>query len=169
MDADDETRSLLQSTGDARESEPRRFDAKTTRRYFVCVFILKFMIQFIAALLELPAVGLFEAAICREYYQKTHVRFTPDKEAMCKLPTIQNKLALVMGLKVAFDAIPGTQSKVGQAVQKLELTYLGLLTSIWYGTLANRKGRRTVLALAATGDFLAWSWVVFVCSSSHPV
>ncbi|ORX98666.1 major facilitator superfamily domain-containing protein [Clohesyomyces aquaticus] len=126
----------------------------SAQRYFISVFALKFTTQFVTALLELPMVRLFEAAACREHYQDRAIPWASRTtsgggEMQCKIPPIQNKVALLIGLKVTFDAIPG------------------LLTSIWYGAVANTRGRRPVLALACIGQILAWSWVCAICFYGH--
>ncbi|KAF2727237.1 MFS general substrate transporter [Polyplosphaeria fusca] len=124
---------------------------RASRRYFICIFTLKFLVQLTSALIEIPAVQLFEAAVCRDYHQQWPLSSAADHDTSldCKLAPIQDKLALVMGLKVTFDAVPG------------------LITSLWYGSLANRRGRRFVMALAIVGSLLSWAWVCIICFSNH--
>lgn len=137
------------------------FELKSKRRYYLCVFTLKFVIQFVAALLELPLVQLLEVKVCREH--NGYLNQAPQK-SNCKVPNVQNKVALLLGLKVTFDAIPGATAPAKTI--RLSINTSELLTSLWYGTIANRLGRRSVLALASFGGLLAWSWVCLVCEFS---
>jgi hypothetical protein len=86
-----------------------------SQQYFISVFALKFTTQSVTAPLELPAVRPYEAATCCEYDQDRAIpcvtRTTMSAgEVQCKLPPIQNKVVLPIGLKVTFDAIPGMRS-----------------------------------------------------------
>ena len=45
----------------------------------------------------------------------------------------------------------------------------GLLTAVYYGRLAERKGRRHVLLLSTCGMILMFAWIVAVCETEAKV
>ena len=45
----------------------------------------------------------------------------------------------------------------------------GLLTSVYYGRLADIKGRRHVLLLSTCGILLMYAWIVLICQSGVKV
>ena len=112
----------------------------------ICVFILQFLISFAKHVVEVPIVRLFENAICDRYYS-SH----PDAASgaielrSCKLPPIQDQLALITGFRFGFDA------------------FGGVVSAIYYGGLADRLGRRLVLILFCIGTLLSLVWIVMVC------
>ena len=74
-------------------------------------------------MVEVPTIKLFEQAICNRYYaeQSIHRPAALDiGEGSCKIPAIQDELAILTGLKFTFDALPG------------------LLTALYYGSIADR-------------------------------
>lgn len=152
--------------------------------YFMisCIFVLFLLNQFCFLLLEVPRVRLFERVICAHYYQTHHhqkqpalllsnlakqqlrVRYAEDdeegiveinmstlgasnkEEELCKLPEIQMELATVFGIKTALDAMPG------------------LLTASYFGSLADRIGRRPVALLSSIGELLALLSSLGICT-----
>ena len=97
-------------------------------------------------------IKLFEQAICNRYYD-SHDQATLSNifsngnvdESHCKIPPVQDELAALVGLKFTFDALPG------------------LITALLYGAIADRFGRRLVLALCCTGTLCSLLWILFVC------
>jgi hypothetical protein len=80
------------------------------RRFYVLIFLLKVTLSLFSYIPELPLVRLVEAAICQRHdriYSPSLSHWAEVGEDACKLAVIQNKLAHVMGYKLAFDAIPG--------------------------------------------------------------
>ena len=89
----------------------------------ICTFALQFCTYFAKHMVEVPTIKLFEQAICNRYYSNLSIpqQATPNiDEGLCKIPTIQNELAALTGLKFTFDALPG------------------LLTALYYGSIADR-------------------------------
>ncbi|KAL9130331.1 MAG: hypothetical protein Q9217_001470 [Psora testacea] len=114
-------------------------------------FCLQFLNYIAKHMTEVPMIKLFEQAICNRYYENIE-KITPFvgpnvDERHCKIPPIQDELAGLTGLKFAFDALPG------------------LLTALYYGSIADRLGRRLVLALCCVGNICALLWILFVCYS----
>lgn len=80
-----------------------------------CIFLLAFFSNFSYYCSELPLLRIVERAICEVYYDTKNSGYalvTEIDEKMCKIPKIQNDLALFMGYKTAFDAIPRTHLHV---------------------------------------------------------
>ncbi|EJT80754.1 hypothetical protein GGTG_00748 [Gaeumannomyces tritici R3-111a-1] len=105
-------------------------------------FALYILFNFVTLLLEVPIVRLLEHAIC---YRRLGGDGAVD-ERNCKIPAVQDSLASITGWKMFFDAVPG------------------LVMAVYYGSLADRSGRRIVLALSAAGYTLMLGWVVVICS-----
>ena len=141
--------------------ESRLFEFTRHPRFFGCLFALKFFIQFTTGLIELPLVRLVERAACRDHVGSA--RGSHD-EIACKIPPVQNKLALILGYKWAFDSLPCKLCSA-PSVSLQVLTGVGLLTAIFYGPVANSRGRRIVMAIAVTGQLLALYGIMIVCTS----
>ena len=89
----------------------------------ICTFCLQFCTYFAKHMVEVPTIKLFEQAICNRYYAEQSISrlATLDiDEGLCKIPAIQDELAILTGLKFSFDALPG------------------LLTALYYGSIADR-------------------------------
>ena len=115
----------------------------TNNPTLVGTFCLQFCNYLAKHMVEVPMIKLFEQALCDRYYISSQV--VPERD--CKIPPIQDALAALTGLKFAFDALPG------------------LLTALYYGFIADKFGRRIVLALCAAGNIGALLWILFVCYS----
>ena len=63
--------------------------------------MLAFLSHFCHSSSELPLLGLVESKICDEFYDG---RVAEDK--ICKIPQIQDKVAMIIGAKTTFDSIP---------------------------------------------------------------
>ena len=117
----------------------------------VGTFCLQFLNYNAKHMVEVPMIKLFEQAICNRYYRTTDnvgPYLRPNvEERHCKISPVQSELAGLTGLKFAFDALPG------------------LLTALYYGSIADRFGRRLVLALCCVGNICALLWILFVCYS----
>jgi len=72
--------------------------------FFVCVFGLKFFTQFTNGLIEVPIIRLLEQTICKSKFDSSVAG--NGSEADCKTPAVQDKLALILGFKFAFDSLP---------------------------------------------------------------
>lgn len=49
----------------------------------------------------------------------------------------------------------------------LELTRIGILTAVFYGTFADRVGRKPVLLLAGIGELSVAVWILVICKCSQ--
>ena len=76
-----------------------------------CTFFLYFLASFAKHIIEVPLIGLLERTICNQYYRahdddnSHHEREIAER--LCKIVSVQNKLANVTGWKFSFDALPG--------------------------------------------------------------
>lgn len=138
-------------------------------RFYILIFILQFITNFGFYLSDLPLVKLFERQICQGYYgSKDEI-----PEMKCKLSAIQDKLAYILELKNALDALPGQRS-MNSACSRLRFS-TGLFLSLWYGSLANKYGRKPIIAWNYFGEVLSLGWILLICEctvildEAHPV
>lgn len=99
---------LEDQNGSALVSEQERLHqhpvgSRSFRSFFFFVLAFAFSIEFGADSLALPMIGLVELMACRR-----HIDGNPTEidEQACKVPVVQNEVALVIGCRVFFDALP---------------------------------------------------------------
>lgn len=68
----------------------------------------------------------------------------PDEE-VCKDPAVQDMVNELFGWQLFFDGIPG------------------LLMAMYYGAMADEKGRKPVLMLSLVGQALGAAWILLIC------
>ncbi len=136
------------------QSKPHQWAIASREFYFdnrilICTFCLQFLNYFAKHMVEVPSIKLFEQSICNRYYASKGGLFPATNgtvdESLCKIQPVQDELAQLVGLKFTFDALPG------------------LLTALYYGSIADRFGRRLVLALCGIGIMCSLAWILFVC------
>ncbi|KAF2786835.1 MFS general substrate transporter [Melanomma pulvis-pyrius CBS 109.77] len=126
----------------ARQSSPADPRARPQFRHiFVCIFMLKLLTQFIFALLELPLVRLAEDLVCHSLLGVDHDN---NGESRCKSESVQDATAQIIGLKTTFDALPC------------------VLTAWLYGQMSDLWGRKTVMFVSNTGQFMTLCSIIFV-------
>ncbi|KAI7337079.1 hypothetical protein KC315_g2513 [Hortaea werneckii] len=95
-----------------------------------------------------PQTQLFENLVCDTYYQssapQTVQKQQKPSQDPCKVPAVQETLAMIFGFQTFFDGIPG------------------LLLAMPYGVVADKIGRKPVLLLSMAGQVFAATWVLFV-------
>ncbi|OTA26414.1 hypothetical protein BTJ68_10583 [Hortaea werneckii EXF-2000] len=95
-----------------------------------------------------PQTQLFENLVCDAYYQSSAPQTAPKQQKPsqdpCKVPAVQETLAMIFGFQTFFDGIPG------------------LLLAMPYGVAADKVGRKPVLLLSMAGQVFAAAWVLFV-------
>ena len=123
---------------------PKHDHPPNKTRIISCVFCLQFLLNFSRYIVEVPLIRLFEIAICDRYFQAEAI-----DERLCKLPRIQNDLAIIVGWRFFFEALPI------------------LLTAIFYGRLADTHGRRVVLFLSCLGLVCSLIWILAVCYANQ--
>ncbi|KAF9771958.1 hypothetical protein IL306_010370 [Fusarium sp. DS 682] len=100
-----------------------------------------------------PRVRLFESVACTRYYLR-HDPSLVDRhgsvpERFCKIDSVQDKVASVVGWQYFFDAIPA------------------ILLPIPYGYVADLRGRKWILVLALVGYTLSWASTLFFVGVLH--
>lgn len=80
--------------------------------YRALVFIsINFCLAFHEIILVAPYLSLFERALCKSYYTSAdpgligRAGWVPER--YCKVPEIQQELAIIRGWKSFFDTLPG--------------------------------------------------------------
>lgn len=92
-----------------------------------------------------PQTQLFEEIACRRYFGSGGDHLSgPDEEA-CKDPAVQDRVNELFGWQLFFDGIPG------------------LVTALYYGAMADEKGRKPVLVLSMFGQALGAAWILLIC------
>ena len=92
-----------------------------------------------------PRLRLLEASLCRTHYLAQDPPVHDPPEALCKLAAIQTRLAYIRGWQVFFEAIPV------------------LLLAVPWGALADRVGKKRVLAVNFAGCAAHIAWFAVVC------
>jgi hypothetical protein len=94
-----------------------------------------------------PRVRLFESVACTRYYLRHDPSLVDPHgsvpEHLCKIDSVQDKVASVVGWQYFFDAIPA------------------ILLPIPYGYVADLRGRKWILVLALVGYTLSWASTLF--------
>ncbi|KAL0937506.1 MFS transporter [Colletotrichum truncatum] len=115
-----------------------------SRGYQLKVIVLSMtfiVILEIGAFLQIPPTyQIMEEIICRKKYPD-HI-ITDAVDDICKGPEVAGELAMIKGWMNSFDCIPS------------------LITSIPYGIIADKYGRRPVLSLAMFGLLLEFTWML---------
>ncbi|RDL37535.1 uncharacterized protein BP5553_04968 [Venustampulla echinocandica] len=139
--------SPLLDIGPPPRSSPNRILTffRRTRSPLVMVallFVIIFIMAFGGILMGLGGLRLFEDIACHYYFNdiegEGHIGFDePIDEKICKADGVQNQLNILFGVLQLLTPIPG------------------LLTTIPYGLLADRVGRKPVFLLSMAGLILA--------------
>lgn len=90
-----------------------------------------------------PQTRLFEDIACRRHFGGGGPSGL-DEES-CKDPAVQDMVNELFGWQLFFDGIPG------------------LVMAMYYGAMADEKGRKPVLMLSLVGQALGAAWILFIC------
>jgi hypothetical protein len=88
------------------------YTASRTARITAAVFLTYFLLEFGLLTLQVPGSRLFERAVCRRYYRdisspSTFLIIAEEiEERLCKIAPIQREVALLVGWRDSFLAIP---------------------------------------------------------------
>ncbi|PNP47774.1 hypothetical protein THARTR1_10459 [Trichoderma harzianum] len=97
----------------------------------------------------ISTIRLVELGICREHFLQRDPQSEEDyrniPEHLCKLPSIQQRLAHLRGYLAALEAI------------------VGLILTLPYGLLVDRFGERLVAGINVVGYLLSCAWIIVVC------
>jgi hypothetical protein len=113
-----------------------------------CVLIA--MIDMGRSLAEAPRIRVYEANLCLAHYRQHDPTVIGTDgtvpEQLCKIDAVQQKMAVIFGWQETFDAIPS------------------IFLAIPFGTLADRVGRKWVLAGSLVGLQLNSVWALVICN-----
>ena len=117
----------------------------------LCLFLIT-IVDMGAFLAEPPKTRIFEAKICLAYYSEHDASAIGADgkvpEALCKIDSVQQTLAMIFGWQDMFDALPG------------------ILLAVPFGTLADRVGRKWIFAASLLGLQLSFAWILVICKHS---
>lgn len=139
----------------------------------LAVILINFLIELYDQIRIVPEIALFEHSICRSYYSNHNPSvISPGgsiPEHLCKIKPVQRRLASFRGYKALFDGIASMSSAVCIS-SKSVLTLSVFIMAIPMGTLADKLGRKKVLATSILGPLLSTGWMLLIgayCSSLH--
>ncbi|GAB1312338.1 hypothetical protein MFIFM68171_02548 [Madurella fahalii] len=124
-----------------------------------------FTLGFGISIAIVPQTRIYEYIICRKYYNNSleelppvldifsrdgqsafqHQSYRQPDQSRCKVPAIQNAINELFGWQTFFDGIPG------------------LLLAMYYGSLADRIGRRLVLIMSLVGQVIGVAYILYIC------
>ncbi|UPK93467.1 hypothetical protein LCI18_004402 [Fusarium solani-melongenae] len=112
-------------------------------------FLLYLLFRFAYFLVEVPTVRMVEHATCHQQLDGRELGLvsllTDFDEERCKTVPVQQQVSSIIGWKMCFDAVPG------------------LLSILYFGSLADKYGHRLVLTLCCVGFLLALLWLLMTC------
>ncbi|KAI5922044.1 MFS general substrate transporter [Camillea tinctor] len=113
---------------------------------FLCLII--FIATSAAGFISIPYTRLAEDVLCRRYYgvEQGGADTGPIDEGLCKENSIQSRLAFIMAIHSALEAVAG------------------LLAAFPWGLVADKIGRRPVSAIALGSMVVALLWAMVVVS-----
>lgn len=121
----------------------QRTQTRSPRFIIAIVFVIIFILNFAAFLTQVPSIRLYEDIICHHYYKDVGMLGNIE-EGECKGADVQEELNVVMAGLLFLGAVPS------------------LVTTIPYGLVADRMGRKPVFALSIVGIILAQCWNLMV-------
>ncbi|KAI3342537.1 major facilitator superfamily domain-containing protein [Ustulina deusta] len=131
--------------GTASSIDSRADGVPTLRKPGVIIIIL-YMIVFVTSasggFQNISMTRIFEDILCRQYYNRSDNK--PIDEDMCKINTIQSKLAYLFAIQASLYA------------------GVSMFAALPWGIAADKIGRRPVFAIGLTGMGIALLWVMVV-------
>ena len=138
---------------------------------------LDFLTQTYDQIRIVPEIVLFEQYVCRSYHAgdgSGHAPFPGGRipHELCKNPDVQYQLARLRSYKALFDGIASKLScNLGWSLEGRCLSTDNfpqvLITAIPMGVLADRVGRKKVIASSVLGPMLQLCWILLVCRSIY--
>ncbi|ROW03160.1 hypothetical protein VPNG_08123 [Cytospora leucostoma] len=138
-DADLEPLVTMYGPRDLNNAEPQR---KGFSLFCMCIVVwlsvFVFLVQFSCTLFDIPSVDFLQDLICRQFYgiASGELPVTVD----CMVADVQDKLGFITKLSLVFSYLP--------------VAFLGILTAILWGAIADRYGRKMVLWFSVSGMVL---------------
>lgn len=95
-------------------------------------------------LMAAPKIRLLESSLCSRYYSRHNPsisRHGEVSEHMCKIDSVQDELAAILGGQFFFDSLPA------------------ILFPIPYGLAADRYGRKWIMVTSLIGFTFSYAWI----------
>ncbi|KAI0399865.1 major facilitator superfamily domain-containing protein [Xylaria palmicola] len=113
------------------------------------LYLLYFSFRFAHYLLEVPTIRMIEYAACKRELSPalrptTYTPSGPDG-VRCNTTSIQTQISAIIGWKLSFDALAG------------------LLSIMYFGRMAEKRGHRLVLSLCCFGYLCSLVWLTMAC------
>lgn len=99
-------------------------------RFFLCIFMLKFLTQVVFGLLELPLVRLVEEVVCQNIFNES---YRDLDEAQCKSKAVQDAIAQIVGFKTTFNALPCGSVNSSYGVSLMSSSRYTNCVAVWAG------------------------------------
>lgn len=147
-DPPNEETSLLQGNSRSRDVPP----SPARHRHYVWVVSILLcgacLIEIGDMMLRAPLTRVLENVLCQQYYNSTAPMGTqitlPIPEEDCKMPEVQDALAMLLGWDSTISCIPG------------------LFLALPCGYMADRYGRKIVLLVCLMGLLLKLLWIQII-------
>lgn len=120
---------------------------RLTRPIILCL-LLSMVTGMTAATGAAPHLRILESIVCLHHYQETSPDIIQDgqvEERYCKVPAIQERVTLLMGVASTLENIPD------------------LLRAVPLGALMDHYGRKPMLLLVQVGFTLEIAWFLVAC------
>ena len=132
------------SNGQPRQIDRTDAHATTLWRPITLIWAMLFFQAFGVMVSIASQTQLFEDIACRRHFGRGDPLSGPDEES-CKDPAVQDMVNELFGWQLFFDGIPG------------------LVMAMYYGAMADEKGRKPVLMLSLVGQALGAAWILLIC------
>ena len=111
------------------------------------IYIWRMALAVLGNIASVSISQIREGVICRNFYDNVS---DPPNDPRCKNSDVQAEFALVEGIELVFQLLPG------------------IITAPFYGRLSDKYGRRPALFLTALGTLLTNAAQLAVCMSNPP-
>jgi hypothetical protein len=133
-------------------------------------FVIMILVSTSYAIAEAPLYRLYESVICTKYYRE-HDPSVIGKdgtvpEAMCKLDSIQQALAIILTKQVQFNFWACQYMSFHLLYTVHLLTKLALVASFYTALIGRKFGRKLILILNLTFFFCAQVWICLFCMNT---
>jgi hypothetical protein len=151
------------ATGQASRALRRTMNHLSTFRTLYIIGAFAFVIDTSFMMGVAPTTRLIELGICRDYYRKAEPGVIGPggnvAELLCKVDTVQSRLAEVNGYITMLGFLPGMNScSIPLEADRPP----GIFLAVPFGILADRYGRIIVCAAAIVGVSLGYFWLFAV-------
>jgi len=134
--------------------ERARSHWKKWKPIYLCTLLI-LVLDIPGDIVAAPALSLIERGVCRDIYGDD------INDHLCGNTLVQTRVAKARSIMSTLALIPSMTPSMLQTPHA-KSSYPGLLLSVPYGMLADRKGRKLVIALVIVGALGYYSWFFMV-------